>query len=57
MNAVCGLNWATISGLSNIGLVNEGANAEQFIGQHLADLLAQRPNRELTYWLREGAVQ
>ena len=54
MNAVCGLNWATISGLSNIGLVNEGANAEQFIGQHLADLLSQRPNRGLTYWLREG---
>ena len=54
MNAVRGLNWATLSGQTDNGLVNEGANAEQFIGQHLAELLAQRPNRELTYWLREG---
>ncbi len=54
MNAVCGLNWATISGRSNEALVNDGAIAEQFIGQHLANLIAQRPNRELTYWLREG---
>ena len=28
--------------------------AEQFIGQHLRDLLAGTLNRELTYWLREG---
>lgn len=54
MNAVCGLNWATIAGQTDTRLVNEGANAEQFVGQHLAELLAQRPNRELTYWLREG---
>ena len=54
MNAVCGLTWATLSGRSNEVLVNEGAIAEQFIGQHLAHLIAQRPNRELTYWLREG---
>lgn len=54
MNAVCGLNWATISARKSLELVNEGANAEQFIGQHLAALLAPRPNRELTYWLREG---
>jgi hypothetical protein len=32
----------------------EGAIAEQFIRQHLQDLLAEGPNRELTYWLREG---
>lgn len=54
MNAVCGLNWGTLSGRSNESLVNEGAIAEQFIGQHLSHLIAQRPNRELTYWLREG---
>lgn len=54
MNAVCGLNWTTISGQTDTRLVNEGTNAEQFIGQHLAEMLAQRPNRELTYWLREG---
>jgi hypothetical protein len=31
-----------------------GAVAEQFIGQHLQALLSESPNRELTYWLREG---
>ncbi|MCY3840433.1 MAG: DUF4143 domain-containing protein [Gammaproteobacteria bacterium] len=31
-----------------------GTTAEQFVGQHLQYLLAPRPNRELTYWLREG---
>ena len=40
--------------LDAIKLVNEGAMAEQFIGQHLQDLLSGSPNRELTYWLREG---
>ncbi len=54
MNAVCGLNWRVISQLDDIRLVNEGAIAEQFIGQHLQALLADTPNRELTYWLREG---
>ena len=54
MNAVCGLGWAAIEGMNETRLVNEGAIAEQFIGQHLQDLLAHRPNRELTYWLREG---
>ena len=33
---------------------NEGAVAEQFIGQHLQDLPARSSSRELTYWLREG---
>ncbi|MEK8015657.1 MAG: AAA family ATPase [Candidatus Parabeggiatoa sp.] len=54
MNALCGLNWRVISQLDDIKLVNEGAIAEQFIGQHLQALLAETPNRELTYWLREG---
>ncbi|RKZ41648.1 MAG: AAA family ATPase [Gammaproteobacteria bacterium] len=54
MNAICGLNWRVISQLDDIKLVNEGAIAEQFIGQHLQALLAETPNRELTYWLREG---
>ena len=54
MNAVCGLGWAAIEGMNETRLVNEGAIAEQFIGQHLQDLLARSPNRELTYWLREG---
>jgi len=54
MNAICGLGWKTLSRLDDMQLVNEGAIAEQFIGQHLLELLAQSPNRELTYWLREG---
>jgi len=54
MNAICGLNWRIISQLDEIKLVNEGAIAEQFIGQHLQALLSEMPNRELTYWLREG---
>ncbi|MGI9292797.1 MAG: ATP-binding protein [Pseudomonadales bacterium] len=54
MNAISGLGWNTISQMANTQLVNEGAIAEQFIGQHLQDILSSSPNRELTYWLREG---
>ena len=54
MNAICGLGWNSISTMAETRLVNEGAIAEQFIGQHLQDILSTSPNRELTYWLREG---
>jgi predicted AAA+ superfamily ATPase len=54
MNAVSGLGWNALSGLNEMQLINEGKNAEQFIGQHLQALMADSPNRELTYWLREG---
>ena len=54
MNAVCGLDWQEIAEGTDVELVNGGAVAEQFVGQHLQYLLAARPNRELTYWLREG---
>jgi predicted AAA+ superfamily ATPase len=54
MNAICGLNWRNISQLEEMKLINEGAIAEQFIGQHLQASLSETPNRELTYWLREG---
>lgn len=54
MNAISGLGWNTLSRFDNIQLINEGAIAEQFVGQHLLELLADSPNRELTYWLREG---
>ena len=54
MNAVCGLGWTAIEGMDETTLVNAGAMAQQFIGQHLQDLLSDSPNRELTYWLREG---
>ncbi len=54
MNAICGLNWRNISQFDEMKLINEGAIAEQFIGQHLQASLTETPNRELTYWLREG---
>ena len=54
MNAICGLGWETLAGDGEDALVNAGAVAEQFVGQHLQHLLAQRVNRELVYWLREG---
>ena len=54
MNAICGLGWDALAGGNAERLVNAGAVAEQFVGQHLQHLLAERPNRELTYWLREG---
>jgi hypothetical protein len=54
MNAISGLGWNSISQMAKAQLVNEGAIAEQFIGQHLQDILSTSPNRELTYWLREG---
>ncbi len=54
MNSICGLDWRVISQLDDMKLVNEGAIAEQFVGQHLQTLLNDTSNRELTYWLREG---
>ena len=54
MNAICGLGWDALAAVRATELVNAGAVAEQFVGQHLQHLLAPRPNRELTYWLREG---
>ena len=54
MNAVCGLDWRSISQMDEVRLINEGVIAEQFIGQHLQHLLFDGPNRELTYWLRQG---
>jgi predicted AAA+ superfamily ATPase len=54
MNAICGLDWSDISRMDEMKLINQGAIAEQFIGQHLQSMLADKPNRELNYWLREG---
>jgi len=54
MNAICGLDWRSISQMDMVQVVNQGAIAEQFVGQHLQALLAGKPNRELNYWLREG---
>jgi len=54
MNAVCGMDWRSLSQLDEKQLINQGAIAEQFVGQHLQAMLSDKPNRELNYWLREG---
>ena len=54
MNAICGMDWRSISQMDDKKLINQGAIAEQFIGQHLQAMLSDKPNRELNYWLREG---
>ncbi len=52
VNHICGLDIRTLQALTDHELINEGALAEQFIGQHLLGLKNERP--ELCYWLREG---
>ena len=54
MNAVCGMDWYSLSQMDEKKLINQGAIAEQFVGQHLQAMLSDKPNRELNYWLREG---
>jgi len=54
MNAICGMDWRNLSQMDEVKLINQGAIAEQFIGQHLQAMLENKPNRELNYWLREG---
>ena len=51
-NFLCGGRWETLSQATAQSLVNEGALAEQFVGQHLAYLDPGKPS--LHYWLREG---
>lgn len=53
-NALVGLNWQSIVQMDQSRLVNEGAIAEQFVGQHLLEMLAGTANQDLNYWLREG---
>lgn len=52
VNHICGLDIRTLNSLTETALVNEGALAEQFIGQHLIGLRNDAPR--LCYWLREG---
>ncbi len=54
MNAICGLDWCALQQAQHDRLINDGAVAEQFIGQHLLEILSTTLNRQLTYWLREG---
>ncbi len=50
-NHICGNDWLYISSFLEHELVNEGAIAEQFIGQHLAAVPNQAPR--VCYWVRE----
>jgi len=54
LNRHCGLDWLAFSRLSDRALVNEGAVAEQFIGQHLLQSFEVFEPPRLCYWLREG---
>jgi predicted AAA+ superfamily ATPase len=53
MNRICGLDWLAISTLDNRQLINEGAMAEQFIGQHLLYHRGLSDPPQLCYWLRQ----
>lgn len=51
-NHICGTDWIAIQSFVDRDLVNEGAMAEQFIGQHLIQLKNEYPR--LCYWVREA---
>lgn len=52
MNYICGNDWTFLQSFPDHELVNEGAIAEQFIGQHL--LSAQNHSPSLNYWVRQA---
>lgn len=52
MNHICGNDWTFLQSFPDHELVNEGAIAEQFIGQHL--LSAPGPSPSLNYWVRQA---
>ncbi len=54
MNKMCGLDWTAIQSLDDRRLVNEGALAEQFIGQHLLYRDGGHTDPRLHYWIREA---
>ena len=54
MNYLTGMSWSDLNRMDGVKLVNEGAVAEQFIGQHLAYKDEGKNPPELVYWLREG---
>lgn len=52
MNHICGNDWTFLQSFPDHELVNEGAIAEQFIGQHF--LSAPGPSPALNYWVRQA---
>lgn len=57
MNSLLGANWRSLSQTLDDTLINEGQIAEQFIGQHLVELLNNTTNRQPTYWLKDGKAK
>lgn len=56
-NHLCGINWAFLSKLNEIQLINDGVVAEQFAAQHLAYLSHGLEPPEIFYWVREHKSQ
>lgn len=54
MSKAEGLDAATLMRMDAVRLVNEGAVAEQFVGQHLLAMAGPHDAPSLHYWLREG---
>ena len=54
MSKAAGLDAAAIGRMDSVRLVNEGALAEQFVGQHLLCFRGPSEPPLLHYWLREG---
>lgn len=52
MNHICGNDWTFLQSFPDHDLVNEGAVAEQFIGQHL--LAVRNASPSLNYWVRQA---
>ncbi|MFO7913636.1 MAG: ATP-binding protein [Desulfotignum sp.] len=52
MNHICGNDWTYLQSFPDRDLVNEGAIAEQFIGQHLLTVPDFLPS--LHYWVRQA---
>lgn len=54
MNRACGIDWMMLERMDEVRFVNEGAMAEQFVGQHLLYRRNGLERPQLAYWLREG---
>ncbi len=54
MNHACGIDYSAIAGMESLRFVNEGAIAEQFVGQHLLYRSGGFEKPSLCYWLREN---
>lgn len=55
MNKACGIDWRMLERIDDIRFVNEGAMAEQYVGQQLLYRHGTMERPLLAYWLREGA--